>query len=116
MLIVAFMILSINNALAASNFVLLYDQDNVSTYLDQESVKYDGTIIYSWLKLNMNNKSYVFKYLFNTRTKQMKAVRQRIYDSNNNLLKEKQINQEWKNIDEDNMLIYDKMREWIAKT
>lgn len=110
------MILSINSAMAAPKFVLLYSKDNVSAYIDQESVTYDGTIIDSWLKVNMNNKWYVFNYLFNTKTKQMKVVKQRSYDSSNNLLKEERINQEWKNIDKDNMSIYDKVWEWIVNT
>ena len=116
MLIALFMILSINSAMAAPKFVLLYSKDNVSAYIDQESVTYDGTIIDSWLKVNMNNKWYVFNYLFNTKTKQMKVVKQRSYDSSNNLLKEERINQEWKNIDKDNMSIYDKVWEWIVNT
>lgn len=111
MLIAAFMILSISSAMAAPNFILLYSKDNVSVYLDQESLTYDGTIIDSWLKLNIKNKSYVVNYLFNTKTKQMKAVKQRTYDSNNTLVKEENINQEWEDIDKDNMIIYDKVLE-----
>ncbi|GMA98928.1 hypothetical protein [Pelosinus sp. IPA-1] len=115
MLIAVLMILSISSAMAAPNFVLLYSKGDVSAYLDQESVTYDGTIIDSWLKLNMNKKSYVFNYLFNTKTKQMKAVKQRTYDSNNNLVKEENINQEWENIDKDNMILYDKLLEKVKK-
>jgi hypothetical protein len=115
MLIAVFMILSISSAMAAPNFVLLYSKDNVSAYLDQESVTYDGTIIDSWLKLNINNKSYVINYLFNTDTKQMKAVKQRVYDSNNKLVKEDNVNQEWENIDKDNMILYDKLLEKVKK-
>lgn len=111
MLIAAFMILSISSAMAAPNFILLYSKDNVSVYLDQESLTYDGTIIDSWLKLNIKSKSYVVNYLFNTKTKQMKAVKQRTYDSNNTLVKEENINQEWEDIDKDNMIIYDKVLE-----
>jgi hypothetical protein len=115
MLIAAFMILSISSAMAAPNFVLLYSKDNVSAYLDQESLTYDGTIIDSWLKLDINNKSYVLNYLFNTNTKQMKAVKQRVYDSNNKLVKEDNVNQEWENIDKDNMILYDKLLEKVKK-
>lgn len=113
MLIAAFMILSISSAMAAPNFILLYSKDNVSAYLDQESLTYDGTIIDSWLKLNIKSKSYVVNYLFNTKTKQMKAVKQRTYDSNNTLVKEENINQEWEDIDKDNMIIYDKVFEKV---
>lgn len=113
MLIAAFMILLISSAMAAPNFILLYSKDNVSAYLDQESLTYDGTIIDSWLKLNIKNKSYVINYLFNTKTKQMKAVKQRTYDSNNTLVKEENINQEWEDIDKDNMIIYDKVLEKV---
>jgi hypothetical protein len=115
MLIAILMILSISSAMAAPNFVLLYSKDNASAYLDQESVTYDGTIIDSWLKLDSNKKSYVFNYLFNTKTKQMKAVKQRTYDSNNNLVKEENVNQEWENIDKDNMPLYDKLLEKVKK-
>lgn len=113
MLIAAFMILSMNSAMAAPNFILLYSKDNVRAYLDQESLTYDGTMIDSWLKLNIKNKSYVINYLFNTKTKQMKAVKQRTYDSNNTLVKEENINQEWEDIDKDNMIIYDKVLEKV---
>lgn len=33
----------------------------------------------------------------------MKVVKQKIYDSNNNLAKEEAVNQDWENIDNDNM-------------
>ena len=113
MLIAAFMILSISSAMAAPNLILLYSKDNVSAYLDQESLTYDGTIIDSWLKLNIKNKSYVINYLFNTMTKQMKAVKQRKYDSDNILVKEENVNEEWEDIDKDNMIIYDKLLEKV---
>ena len=93
----------------------MYSKDNVSAYLDQESVTYDGTIINSWLKLNIDNKSYVINYLFNTKSKQMKAEKQRIYDSNNTLVKEESLNQEWENIDRDNMILYNKLLEKVKK-
>lgn len=115
MLIAVLMILSISSAMAAPNFVLLYSKGDVSAYLDQESVTYDGTIIDSWLKLNINNNSYVINYLFNTETKQMKAVKQRTYDSNNKLVKEEGIKQKWENIDKDNMILYDKVLEKVKK-
>jgi len=115
MLMVVLMILSISSAMAAPNFVLLFSKDNVSAYLDQESVTYDGTIINSWLKLNIDNKSYVINYLFNTKSKQMKAEKQRIYDSNNTLVKEESLNQEWENIDRDNMILYNKLLEKVKK-
>lgn len=115
MLMVVLMILSISSAMAAPNFVLLFSKDNVSVYFDQESVTYDGTIINSWLKLNINNKSYVINYLFNTETKQMKAEKQRTYDSNNKLVKEENLTQEWENIDRDNMILYNKLLEKVKK-
>jgi hypothetical protein len=115
MLIAVFIILSISSAMAAPNFVLLYSKDNVSAYLDQESVTYDGTIIDSWLKLNINNKAYVINYLFNTDTKQMKAVKQRIYDKDDKMIKEESINQKWENIDNDNMVLYNKLLEKVKK-
>jgi hypothetical protein len=115
MLIAVFMILSISSVMAAPNFVLLYSKDNVSAYLDQESLTYDGTIIDSWLKLNINNKSYVLNYLFNTNTKQMKAVKQRTYDKDDKMIKEESINQNWENIDKDNMVLYDKLLEKVKK-
>lgn len=115
MLLAVLMILSISSAMAAPNFVLLYSKGDVSAYLDQESVTYDGTIIDSWLKLNINNKSYVLNYFFNTETKKMKAVKQRTYDSNNKLVKEESIDQEWENIDKDNMILYDKLLEKVKK-
>jgi len=115
MLIAVLMILTISSVMAAPNFVLLYSKDNVSAYLDQESLTYDGTIIDSWLKLNINNNSYVINYLFNTETKQMKAVKQRTYDSNNKLVKEEGINEKWENIDKDNMILYNKLLEKVKK-
>jgi len=108
-------LLSVSSVMAAPNFVLLYSKGDVSAYLDQESVTYDGTIIDSWLKLNISNKSYVVNYLFNTETKQMKAVKQRIYDSNNSKFKEESVNQEWESIDKDNMILYDKLLKKVKK-
>ena len=93
----------------------MYSKDNVSAYLDQESVTYDGTIINSWIKLNIDNKSYVINYLFNTKTKQMKAEKQRTYDSNNKLVKEENLTQEWENVDKDNMILYNKLLEKVKK-
>jgi hypothetical protein len=115
MLLAVFMILAISNAMAATNFVLLYTKGSVSAYVDQDNLNYDGTIINSWLKININNKPYVFNYLFNTQTKQMKAVKQRTYDNKDNLIKEETINQDWEEIDEDNKILYQKLLEKVAK-
>lgn len=115
MLVVCLTMLSISSAIASPNFILLYSTKDVSCYLDQETITYDGTIIDTWLKLDMNKKTYVFNYLFNTNTKQMKAVKQRTYDNNNNLIKEEPINQEWEAIDSGNMIIYNKVLEYVKK-
>jgi hypothetical protein len=114
-LVICLTMLTIGSAIAAPNFALLYSNKNVSCYLDPDTVTYDGTILNCWLKLEIDDKPYVVNYLFNSKTKQMKAIKQRTYDNNENLTKEEPITQSWEPIDEENMIIYNKVMEYVKK-
>lgn len=114
-LVMFFTLLMVGSVSAAPNFVMIYEKAAVSAYIDQDSLTDNEGIINCWLKLNIHKETFVVNYLFNTKTQEMKAVKQRVYDTAGNLVKEETIEQAWEKVDGENKIIFDKIVEIVKK-
>ncbi|SMD15812.1 hypothetical protein [Sporomusa malonica] len=112
LLIGIFILSSVSAAWAVdtSNWIKLSEVDDLTLYVNEQSIKNQNAIISCVTKMVQKDGSYIMvNYLFQTEKKQMKVTYMKEYDNNNKLLSENKYEDDWEIIDIDSEEIYNRI-------